>query len=109
MNVYKSLAKYFLGAVAGILFVIGCGSGGGGMSVGSAGAADPTNPSDQLFCEGSPSAMAGAVVETIRCISKLNAQLQNFQNFHAITQAGWILVHFSTIAGSGGNAYLFYK
>jgi len=107
MNVYKSLAKYLLGAVAGILFVVGCGSGGGGMSVGSAVAADPSNPSDQLFCQASPSAMVGSVVDPFSCMSKSDAQPQTFQNFHGITQAGWILVQFSTAASSG--TYLFYK
>jgi hypothetical protein len=109
MSDYKSVWKYFLGAVAGITFVVGCGSGGSGMSVGSASAADPANPSDQLFCEGSPSAMAGETTDTITCISRSSSQPLTFLNFYSIAKKGWIMEQFSTAAGSGVNGYLFYK
>lgn len=109
MSNYINVGKYFLGAVAGIIFVVGCGSGGGGISVESAKAADPTNPSDQLFCEGSPSAMAGETADTITCISKSSSQPLTFLNFYSIAKKGWIMAQFSVAAGSGVNGYLFYK
>ena len=99
------IEKYLLGAIAGILLIVGC-SGSSGIN--NAGAAGFSGVSAQLFCSGFPETMAGNVsTNNITCTSNSSASKLTFNNFYEITQLGWILVEVS--ASGGGSAYIFQK
>ena len=106
MTEISSIGKYCLGALAGILLVVGCGSGGG-ASVGSADAVDLAQVNDQLLCTGSPFELVNDDRRAITCMAGSTPGVQTFQNFNQIAQDGWILAKVSVESGTG--VLLFYR
>jgi hypothetical protein len=105
MNIQNNIGKYFVGAVAGIALVVGCGGGS------SANASSTTGVNAQLFCSGSAADMVTAnnANANIFCLSSTSPTQLTFHDFYEITQQGWVLAQISATSATGSPAYIFYK
>lgn len=110
MNIQSKISTYALGAITGILLVVGCG-GGSSSVVNNAKAANISGVTSQLFCTAQNTYMRGVTtVVGIACQSSTSPTQQSFQDFYQITQLGWILVEMNVAVDSPtSNIYLFQK